>query len=167
MISFLQLLRQDWKRILFRAHKDKRSLTALLLLLGIVGYKVNTMPELGAGDERDVEIAVIRALYPGADARVWKQFGVLRHHISIEKVLHRSAFLALVRDRRRSRPEPASGDFLKKSDMVRAFSAGVYFAFFHSSGDSRTPTSLPLRVISWAPCARAVSINSLNFAFAS
>ncbi|MDE3104012.1 MAG: hypothetical protein KGK08_02455 [Acidobacteriota bacterium] len=38
MMSLLQLLRQHWKRILFRAHKDRRSLSALLVLLGIAGY---------------------------------------------------------------------------------------------------------------------------------
>jgi hypothetical protein len=38
MLNFLRFWRQHWKRILFRAHKDKRSLTALLFLLGFIGY---------------------------------------------------------------------------------------------------------------------------------
>jgi hypothetical protein len=38
MLSFLRFWRQHWKRILFRAHKDKRSLTALLFLLGFIAY---------------------------------------------------------------------------------------------------------------------------------
>lgn len=36
--GFLRFLRQHWKRILLRAHKDRRSLAALLLLLGLIGY---------------------------------------------------------------------------------------------------------------------------------
>jgi hypothetical protein len=38
MLNFLQFFRQHWKRILFRVHKDKRSLAAFLMLLGIVAY---------------------------------------------------------------------------------------------------------------------------------
>ena len=38
MLNLLRFWRQHWKRILFRAHKDKRSLTALLFLLGIIAY---------------------------------------------------------------------------------------------------------------------------------
>ena len=36
--SFFRFFRQHWKRIILRAHKDRRSLAALLLLLGIVIY---------------------------------------------------------------------------------------------------------------------------------
>jgi hypothetical protein len=36
--DFLRFFRDHWKRILFRAHKDRRSLGALLLLLGMIGY---------------------------------------------------------------------------------------------------------------------------------
>lgn len=38
MLSTLRFWRQHWKRILFRAHKDKRSLAALLFLVGIIAY---------------------------------------------------------------------------------------------------------------------------------
>lgn len=38
--SFLRFFGQHWKRIVLRAHKDKRSLWALLLLLGMVSYVV-------------------------------------------------------------------------------------------------------------------------------
>lgn len=38
MLSLFRFWREHWKRVLFRAHKDKRSLTALLFLLGIIGY---------------------------------------------------------------------------------------------------------------------------------
>jgi len=36
--SFFRFFRQHWKRIVLRAHKDRRSLAALLLFLGIVIY---------------------------------------------------------------------------------------------------------------------------------
>jgi hypothetical protein len=36
--SFFRFFRQHWKRIVLRAHKDRRSLAALLLLVGIVSY---------------------------------------------------------------------------------------------------------------------------------
>jgi hypothetical protein len=38
MLSFLRFLQQHWKRILFRAHKDKRALAASLALLGMGLY---------------------------------------------------------------------------------------------------------------------------------
>jgi hypothetical protein len=46
--------------------------------------KVNAVPKLGVGDERDVEVAVIGALHPGVNTRVRGQFRVLRYHIRIK-----------------------------------------------------------------------------------
>ena len=38
MFDFFRFVQQHWKRIFFRAHKDRRSLAALLFLFGILAY---------------------------------------------------------------------------------------------------------------------------------
>ena len=73
----------------------------------------------------------------------------------------------MVRDdtngRSRSRPDPFSGEFARKSPsgtrgLVRRS---------HSSTDTTTAVSRPLRVIVCGPCVRARSSTSLKRAFAA
>ena len=94
--------------------------------------------------------------------RVVSGFGPLEHDVVIEEESHRLAGRSRSLERDTLMPEPLSGDTLKKSasDPLR------FVICSHSSASTTTAVRRPLRVMVCGPCARALSMTALNFAFA-
>jgi len=128
-----------------------------------VSHALNPVAQFGQRDDAYENAILVHIREPSDNAWIGTRFNPLGEDICIQQKGQKSAFLRPPLIRSTLSFERRSGEAAKNS--ARLPLRLVFFS--HSSAATTTTAVRPLRVIVCGPSERALSINSLNLAFAS